>query len=65
MVKTMLRNVVIVLVLLLSTPVINPDNVLPGDWFTPTGTVTVNKQVEIQRADEAAFRELVRRLREP
>ncbi len=47
--KTMLKSVAILL-LVLSVPVINPDNAKPGDWFTPTNTS------EIQRADDAATR---------
>ena len=38
----------LVFVLLLSQPIMNPDNVKPGDWFTPTGVV--DKKAE-QRAN--------------
>lgn len=44
-------------------PVINPDVVTPGSWFTPTGS-TINKEEQIRRADDAAYRAYICAIRD-
>lgn len=43
--------------LLLVDPVINPDNVRPGDWFTP-------KESQIIDAEQAAYRAYICAIRD-
>jgi hypothetical protein len=53
-----LKKLLLVSFVVMSTPVINPDNALPGDWFTPTGQ-SYERTVQIERATDAANRAYV------